>query len=153
MPKKGLNNLNLEKMKRNTLYIFAGLFVIALAFTSCKKDRSPRLHVHVQEEDGTAAGGATVHAWYGDNAGQPGSILNEVLMNQTTNADAAGDAVFDFKFSAVLDVDVIYYRQTPDSLNPTIIITDTLFGHEVVKIEQVRQKDSENNYYVNVDVK
>jgi len=140
-------------MKNKFLYIFAACLGLTLVFTSCKKDRGPRLIVHVQEENGLPAPGATVHAWYGDNAGQPGSILSDPLMNQTTSADALGDAVFDFKYSAVLDVDVIYYKQTPDSLNPTIFHTDTLFGHQVVKIEQVRQKSKSNNYNITVDVK
>lgn len=121
-------------------------------FTSCKKDRGPRLIVNVQEEDGTPAPNARVHAYYGDNAGQPGSVLNE-QMNKVSYTDASGQAMFDFKYSAVLDVDVIYYKDYPDSLNPTIIHTDTLFGSQVVKVEQVRQKDKENNYYATIDVK
>lgn len=124
-----------------------------MVFTSCKKDRGPRLIVHVQEEDGTAASRAIVRAWYGENAGQQGSVLNEDEMDQTTRADAAGDAIFDFKFSAVLDVDAIYYKETQDSLDPTIIYTDTLYGQGVVKIEQVRQKGKENNYNITIDVK
>jgi hypothetical protein len=140
-------------MNRKLLYILAFVIIGTGVFTSCKKDRGPRLIAHIQEEDGTSAPGAIVHAWYGDNAGQPGSILNEALMNQTTRADAAGDAVFDFKFSAVLDVDVIYYKEYPDSLNPTITLIDTMFGHQVVKIEQVRQKSKENNYNITIDVK
>src|SRR5690606_14280045 len=102
---------------------------------SCKKDRGPRLIVHVQEQDGTAAIGATVHAWYSDDP--PQGVYSE-LYNQTTVTDGAGDAVFDFKNSAVLDVDVIYYKNNP--------IIDTLYGHKVVKIEMVRQKSKENNY-------
>ena len=140
-------------MKRKFLYFLIAFSGLALIFTSCKKDRGPRLIVHVQEESGLPAPGAKVHAWYGDNAGQPGSVLNDPLMNQTSYTDAVGDAVFDFKYSAVLDVDVIYYKQTPDSLNPTIFHTDTLFGHQVVKVEQVRQKSRENNYNITIDVK
>ena len=140
-------------MNTKFLYIFTAILGLTLVFTSCKKDRGPRLIVHVQEVDGTPAVSAYVHAWYGDNAGQPGSILNDPLMNQETSTDGAGDAVFDFKYSAVLDVDVIHYKQTPDSLNPTIIHTDTLFGHQVVKIEQLRQKSKENNYNITIDVK
>lgn len=140
-------------MNTKFLYIFAAILGLAVLFTSCKKDRGPRLIVHVQEVDGTPAVSAYVHAWYGDNAGQPGSILNDPLMNQETSTDEAGDAIFDFKYSAVLDVDVIYYKQTPDDLNPTIFTTDTLFGHQVVKIEQLRQKSKENNYNITIDVK
>ena len=71
-------------------------------------------------------------------------------MDQSTSTDGAGDAVFDFKFSAVLDVDVIYYKQYLDTLlNP---VTDTLYGHRVVKIEEVRQRSKENNYNETVKV-
>lgn len=139
-------------MKHKYLYGLGLFLVTALMFTSCKKERSPRLIVDVAEKDGTAAPGAEVHAWYGPEAGQPGSVLNDVLMNQTKDTDANGQAIFDFKFSAVLDVDVIYYKETPDSINPTIIYVDTLFGHEVVKIEAVRQRDEENDYNVEVVV-
>lgn len=140
-------------MKKKTIYGIAALLTVALTVFACKKDRGPRLIVTVQEEDGTRAAEAEVHAWYGPDAGKPGSVLNDVLMNQTSYTDADGEAVFDFKFSAVLDVDVIYYKETPDSINPTIIYVDTLFGHEVVKIEEVRQKSHENNYYSTVTVK
>lgn len=139
-------------MKNKTIYALAAILVLSIAVISCKKNRGPRLIVTVQEEDGTRAPGALVHAWYGPNTGQPGSVLNDVLMNQTKNADDAGEAVFDFRFSAVLDVDVIYYKQIQDSLNPTIFYTDTMYGHEVVKIEQIRQKSKENNYYSVVTV-
>ena len=139
-------------MKKRVLYLFAICLMASSVFTSCKKDRGPRLIVNVQEEDGTPAPNAIVHAYYGEDAGQPGSVLNE-QMNQLKNADGAGQAVFDFKYSAVLDVDVIYYKSYPDSLNPTINHVDTLFGSQVVKVEQVRQKDKENNYYATIDVK
>jgi hypothetical protein len=125
-------------------------FIAVLGFISCKKERGPRLIVHVQEKDGTPAIGASVRAWYGPNAGQNGSILNDVLMDQTTATDGSGDAVFDFKFSAVLDVDVTYYKTYVDTSFNTV--TDTLNGHRVVKIESVRQKSHENNYRETVDV-
>ena len=149
---KGLNNFNLRTMKHNYLYTIGLILSLIVVVTSCKKDRSPRLIVDVREQDGTVAPGAQVHAWYGGNAGQPGSVLNDALMNQTANTDGAGQAIFEFKFSAVLDVDVIYYKETPDSINPTIIYVDTLTGSEVVKIESVRQKSEENDYNVEVVV-
>ena len=152
MPKKGLNNLNLKTMKQRYLYGLGLFLVLTLVFASCKKERSPRLIVDVREEDGTPANGAEVHAWYGNKVGKPGSVLNDALMNKTSTTDAAGQAIFEFKFSAVLDVDVIYYKETPDSINPTIIYVDTLFGHEVVKIESVRQKSESNDYNVEVIV-
>ncbi len=140
-------------MNTKFLYVFAAILGLVVLFTSCKKDRGPRLIVHVQETDGTIAKKAIVRAWYGDDAGQPGSILNSALMDQTTRTDGAGDAIFDFKYSAVLDVDVIYYKEIQDSLNPTVYYTDTLYGHQVIKIEQVRQKSKENNYNMTIKVK
>ena len=139
-------------MKRNYLYTIGVLLVLTIVIGSCsKKERGPRLIVHVVEDDGTIAPGAIVHAWPGQNTGQQGSTINDELMDQTTRADAAGDAIFDFKFSAVLDVDVVYYKEYLDTLlNPAI---DTLYGNRVVKIEQVRQSSRENNYYETVEVK
>lgn len=138
-------------MKHKYLYSIGIILVFTVFMTACKKDRGPRLIVHVQEEDGTPAPGCIVHAWYGPDAGQPGSTLNNLLMDQTSSTDAAGDAIFDFKYSAVLDVDVIYYKDYLDALlNP---VTDTLYGHKVVKIEEVRQRSHENNYDETVKVK
>ena len=137
-------------MKHKYLYSIGVILVFTVFMTACKKDRGPRLIVSVQEEDGTPCPNAIVHAWYGPDAGQPGSTLNNLLMDQTTNADGAGVATFDFKYSAVLDVDVIYYKDYLDSLlNPA---TDTLYGHKVVKIEEVRQRSHENNYDEGVTV-
>ncbi len=126
--------------------------LIVILFAACKKERTPTLIVHVQEKNGRpASAGAIVHAWYGQNAGQPGSVLNEPEMDQTLPTDILGDVTFNFKYSAVLDVDVIYYKEYLDSLlNP---VTDTLYGHRVVKIESVRQKSTENIYRETVEVK
>ena len=139
-------------MKRKYIYTIATLLVVAITIGACsKKERSPRLIVHVQEADGTAAVGATVHAWPGQNAGQPGSVIDDDVVDQTLRTDAAGDATFEFEFSVVLDVDVVYYKNYLDTLlNP---VTDTLSGHRVVKIESVRQKSEENNYYETVIIK
>jgi len=127
-------------MKHTQLFVLG--FILVLGFISCAKDRGPRLIVHVQEADGTPAIGAIVHAWYGNDPKT--GVVNDPLMNQTTSADGAGDALFDFKYSAVLDVDIIYYKDYLDTLlNP---VRDTLYGHRVVKIEEVRQKSHENNY-------
>src|SRR3972149_928374 len=104
-------------MKHKHLFSFGVLVISLILLVACsKKDRGPRLIVHVQEVDGTPAAGAIVHAWPGPDAGQPGSVINDELMDQTTSSDAAGEATFDFKFSAVLDVDVIYYKNYLDSL-------------------------------------
>ena len=102
------------------------------------------------ERDGTAADGAYVHVWPGQNVGQPGSTVNDELMDQNGYTDASGNKTFNFWQSAVLDVDVIYYKTYLDTLlNP---ITDTLYGKRVVKIESVRQSSDENNFYETVEV-
>ena len=74
-------------------------------------------------------------------------------MDQTTVTDAAGDAIFDFKYSSVLDIDVFYYKHGFDTLVPPEPIVDTLYGHRVVKIEAIRQKSHENNYNETVTVR
>lgn len=139
-------------MKQNYLYTIGVLLVVAMFIGACsKKERGPRLIIHVVESDGTISPGAIVHAWPGPDAGQSGSTINDELMDQTVSADAAGDAIFDFKFSAVLDVDVVYYKEYLDTLlSPAI---DTLYGSRVVKIEQVRQSSRENNYNETIEVK
>ena len=105
--------------------------------------------------DGAAAPGAIVRAWPGQNAGQPGSIINEDVVDQTTNADAAGDATFEFESSVVLDIDVTYYKDVMDTtvLGADTIRVDTLTGHKVVKLEALRQKSEENTTYETVEVK
>ncbi len=139
-------------MKGKSIYTIGVLLIIAITIGACsKKERSPRLIVHVQEADGTPAAGATVRAWPGASAGQPGSVIDEAIVDQTLKTDAAGDAIFDFEFSVVLDLDVTYYKNYLDPLlNP---VTDTLSGHKVVKIESVRQKSEENNYNETVEIK
>ena len=48
-------------MKHNYSYTIAIVLIIGLVIGACSKDdRDPRLFVHVQEEDGTAANAATV---------------------------------------------------------------------------------------------
>lgn len=133
-------------------YIYIIGFIAVLTAFSCAKERGPHLTVTVTEADGTPAVGASVHAWPGNDAQNGGSgIVNEAEMDQTTTTDASGIAEFDFKFSAVLDLDVLYYRSGVDSLlNP---ITDTLTGTKVTKIEAKRQRDKANNFAETVEVK
>lgn len=138
------------------------LFIGVIAF-SCAKERSPSLHITVLDENGVPASGATVHAWPSDDATKSGSTVNEAEMDKTATTDLAGYVRFDFKFSAVLDVDVVYYRTTQTTVKdtfwnaivPTIIdsiktnivdVTDSLSAHKVVKIESVRQRSEENDY-------
>jgi len=138
------------------------LFVGVIAF-SCAKERSPSLHITVLDENGIPAAGATVHAWPSDDATKMGSTVNEAEMDKTGTTDAAGYVKFDFKFSAVLDVDVVYYRTNQtivydtvwnaidttiiDQINSMIVTsTDSLSAHKVVKIESVRQRSEDNDY-------
>ncbi len=139
-------------MKHKYIYSIAVLLVAAITIVACsKKERSPTLIVHVQELDGTPANGATVHVWPGSNAGTPGSVIDDNVVDQTLKTDAAGDAIFEFEHSVVLDVDVIYYKNYFDTLlNP---VTDTLSGRKVVKIEAIRQKSEENNFNETVEVR
>ena len=75
-------------------------------------------------------------------------------MDKTGTTDAAGLVSFDFKFSAVLDVDVVYYRTSQttvqdtfrsipapapwDSIRPRVVVVkDNLRGNKIVKIESV----------------
>lgn len=128
------------------------LMLIGVFAFSCAKERSPSLHITVYDEKGAPASGATVHAWPGDNA--LGGTVNEAEMDKTGTTDAAGLVSFDFKFSAVLDVDVVYYRTSQVLINDTLYnVTDSLSGHKVVKIESVRQRSEDNDYNETVTLK
>ena len=99
---------------KNGLKIAAFICVIS-TLVSCAKDREPRLIVNVLDDDGNPAAGATVHAFYGDDAGGPCCPpLNESEMNQTKYTDQTGEVFFDFPYSAVLDVEVTHYKSYPD---------------------------------------
>lgn len=130
------------------------LALVVVAF-SCAKERSPSLHITVVDEKGIPAAGAYVHAWPSDDANEMGVTVNEDQMDKTGVTDAAGQVTFDFKYSAVLDVDVKYYKtvQEVDSNNNIITHTDSLSGHKVVKIESVRQRSKDNDYHEFVEVK
>ncbi|OFY86009.1 MAG: hypothetical protein A3K10_14325 [Bacteroidetes bacterium RIFCSPLOWO2_12_FULL_31_6] len=152
--------------QKNNLKLVLLMLVGVFAF-SCAKERSPSLHITVIDEQGVPASGATVHAWPGDNA--LGGTVNEAEMDKTGVTDLSGKVTFDFKFSAVLDVDVVYYRTTQvvgyDSIydpitglatGATQILvdeTDSLSGHKVVKIESLRQKSTDNDYSETVTLK
>lgn len=135
---------------KTIVLVFAGLIVF-----SCAKERSPSLHITVLDEKGAPASGATVHAWPSNDATSAGSTVNEAEMDKTGTTDVAGYIKFDFKFSAVLDVDVVYYRtnQTVDTSGTLITTIDSLSGHKVVKIETVRQTDEANDYRETVNLR
>ena len=152
--------------QKNNLKLVLLMLVGVFAF-SCAKERSPSLHITVIDEQGVPASGATVHAWPGDNA--LGGTVNEAEMDKTGVTDLSGKVTFDFKFSAVLDVDVVYYRTTQVVVNDTVWnadttavvtintiimdLTDSLSGHKVVKIESLRQKSTDNDYSETIDLK
>lgn len=160
------------KQKNNFKLILLTL-VGVLAF-SCAKERSPQLHITVIDEKGIPASGAIVHAWPGDNltgngSSTPGTV-NEAEMDKTGTTDLSGNVTFDFKFSAVLDVDVKYFRTTKvvvsdtfwnatpppayDSIVTGIVdVTDSLSGHKVVKIERLRQRSKSNDYSETINLK
>jgi len=137
-------------MKRKYIYQLTFVLALVAVFSSCKKEVTPTLTVTVKEKDGTIAPNASVHVHPG-NASQQGSIIDEAEMDKTTTTNSSGQAVFEFKYSAVLDVDVIYYKEYLDaSFN---MVTDTMMGHRVVKIEVLRQNEEENNFIELVEVK
>lgn len=157
-------------MKNLTSFkLVLSLFVGVIAF-SCAKERSPSLHITVLDENGIPAAGATVHAWPSNDATKMGSTVNEAEMDKTGTTDLAGYVKFDFKFSAVLDVDVVYYRTNEtivydtvwstidttqiDQINSMIVTsTDSLSAHKVVKIESVRQRSEDNDYRETIKLK
>jgi|TARA_B110001469_G_C9541127_1_gene268705 hypothetical protein len=143
-------------MKRKSIYTIAALLTIAFTIGACsKEERSPTLVVHVQEKDGTASPAASVRAWPGQNAGQPGSIINEDRVDQLGITNAAGDVTFEFDASVVLDLDVTFYKDIIDTtmLGTDTTWVDTLTGHKVVKLEAIRQKSEENTTTEMVEVK
>jgi len=138
-------------MKKKYSYIIG--FIAVFAIISCAKERAPELRVHVLEAGGAPAAGATVHAWPGNDTlnGQTGSgIKNDADMDQTKTTDAGGNVTFNFKYSVVLDVDVVHIKTSLDTNSNTI--SDTLYGKKIVKIESVRQRSKENVYNETITV-
>lgn len=129
------------------------LMLISVFAFSCAKERSPSLHITVLDNQGIPASGAIVHAWPGGNA--LGGTVNEAEMDKTGTTDAAGYVKFDFKFSAVLDVDVVYFKTTQvvDTAGTLITLVDSLSGHKVVKIESLRQTSTNNDYKETINLK
>tara|TARA_B100000809_G_scaffold191405_1_gene190065 strand:- start:1816 stop:2229 length:414 start_codon:yes stop_codon:yes gene_type:complete len=128
-------------MKRSQFHTLTIIFVSLLVFTACsKKDRNPILIVTIQDVSGTPVEGAKVHVWPTDDLPDDSlsSGVPDIRMDQTGLTDAAGEIVFNFPASAVLDIDVTYTLATSDST------TIDLEGHKVVKIETIEQKEEEN---------
>ena len=151
--------------QKNNLKLILLLLVGVIAF-SCAKERSPSLLITVVDESGAPAPNAIVHAWPGNNTYN--GTVNNAEVDQTGTTDAAGFVQFNYKYSAVLDVDVIYYKSTQIIQYDTIVntpplpntvvqhlvnLTDTLIGHKIVKIESVRQRSESNDYNETIIVK
>lgn len=129
-------------MKFSSFLKFSPLVLILLALFACKKDIAPRLIVTVTGSDGSAVSGAVVHVYPVPNDTCQTCIVNPD-MDQTSTTDGGGQASFDFKYSAVLDIDAFDISGSDT----------TRRGHSVVKIETVRQKSSEaNDYQASVEI-
>ncbi len=126
------------KLFSNILLISMGFLFITGITYSCKKEVSPTLIITVKDTAGKSVKGAKVHAYKGPTANY-GTPNKE--MDQKGTTDGNGEVKFEFKYSAVLDVDVIYNYTRFDS---TIMenVADSMFGKRVVKIETKRQRGS-----------
>ena len=140
-------------MKRNFTFKTALLLTLVIGAFSCAKERTPTLNITVVDEQGVPAAGAIVHAWPSDEADD--KVVNEEEMDKTGITDPLGQVSFDFKFSAVLDVDVKYFKTTliEDGMGGVITQTDSLSGHKVVKIESIRQRSKDNDFNEIIEVK
>ncbi len=133
-------------MKHTRFHTVTILFLSLLVFTACsKKDRDPQLIVNVQDVNGIPVKGANVHVWptdqNNDDNTNTGSGDPDIRMDQKGLTDTLGDIVFNFPFSAVLDVDVTYTLATSETTS--VLLT----GHKVVKVETLEQKEEENIFY------
>ncbi len=128
--------------------VFMLIAVVFITMQSCKKEVPPTLIITVVDEDGNSAKNADVHVF--PNYATEGVINKEMDQRGTTGSD--GKVTFEFKYSAVLDVDVIYAKERYDS-TLMAYVSDTLTGHKVVKIESKRQRSKDNTYEETVKVK
>ena len=137
-------------MRLKHIYITSILLTAIVVFTACsKKERSPKLLVHVIDVNKTKIEGATVHVWPTDklHVDSLSSGVPNPSVDQTRLTDANGDAAFEYEFSAVLDIDVTYLKITSDTSS------EELVGHRVVKIETVKQKSEENLFEETIIIK
>jgi len=117
------------------MLLMGGVFLVGIS-NSCKKEVSPDLIITVKDTAGKALQGAKVHAYKGATAND-GTPNKE--MDQKGTTDASGEVKFTFKYSAVLDVDVIYNFSRFDSTS-MLTVQDSFIGKRVVKIETKRQR-------------
>ncbi len=128
--------------------VFTLIAVVFVTMQSCKKEVPPTLIITVVDSEGKSAKNADVHVY--PKYATEGVINKEMDQRGTTGSD--GKATFEFKYSAVLDVDVIYAKERYDS-TLMAYVSDTLTGHKVVKIESKRQRSKDNTYEETVKVK
>ncbi len=135
-------------MKHTLTLFLTAVFVLAFALPSCKKEVPPTLIITVKNKDGKIRKGAWVHV-YPNNATQ-GTLNPE--MEKEGYTDSNGEVRFDFKYSAVLDVDVIDTTRYFNDSTFTYVV-DSVYGHKIVKIETRRQGSKENIFREEVVVK
>jgi hypothetical protein len=131
-------------MKKFSIFAIISAFLV---LQSCKKEVPPTLVVTVVDSEGKSAPKADVHVY--PKYATDGVVSKEMDKRGTTGSD--GKVTFEFKYSAVLDIDVIYAKETFDSTLMTYV-SDTLTGHKVVKIESKRQRSKDNTYEETVKV-
>lgn len=140
-------------MKTNIATIFC--FAIFLLLNSCAKERNPTLIVNVIQQNGLPAANAWVHAWPTDGPFEcknPPCIIDENDVDQAMFTNELGEVKMTFDNSVVLNVDVVFFKEELDALLQPII-TDTLKGKKVVKLEEKRQRSSGNNFRETIIVK
>ncbi len=128
--------------------VFTLIAIVFVTMQSCKKEVPPTLIITVVDSEGKSAKKADVHVY--PNYATAGVINKEMDQRGTTGSD--GKVTFEFKYSAVLDVDVIYAKERYDS-TLMAYVSDTLIGHKVVKIESKRQRSKNNTFEETVKVK
>lgn len=127
-------------MKQKNLYLYSLLAVIIISITACKKDRLPSLIITVTTQDGTIVSDATVHVY--PDITDSVRVVNTAEMDQTGTTFTDGTVRFEFKHSAVLDIEVEYVQD----------IGDTLRGRDVVKVEVLRQRKKANDVAETVEI-
>lgn len=136
-------------MKTKSIFYITAIVLLAGFTVACKKEVEPKLIVTVVDSDGNKLKGAKVHAHPGE-ADQ--AVINEDEMDKSTSTNSSGVAEFQFKYSAVLDVDVWYRQET--FIDSTLTYEyDTLIGKKVVKVEVKRQRSKDNETLETITVR
>lgn len=136
------------RLGKSIFIIITVLSLMAGLFEACQKEVPPTLVITVKNKNGKTRSGAWVHV-YPDNANQ-GTLNPE--MEKEGYTDSNGEVTFEFKYSAVLDVDVIDTTRYFNDSTFTFVV-DSVYGHKIVKIETKRQAGKDNVYREEVIVK